>query len=196
MNSLFLIKNYLIQISEGFTNQKWGLTNTTIIILIILIIFTSVLLYFFQKRIKGAKKDIEEQPFIKKNPKEIRDILNNALENRSKFELSFSEAHKLSSNCTLSNITKNSLELELPLNIIPKSSWKNRKVYIYFSVRGDKGGNRLYYFFSSEILSVFSKKNINYLSINFPCFLELKQRRRYFRINVTNKDFDRLIFIF
>ncbi len=195
MNTQFLARSYLAQVSESFITKQWELTGTTLLILEIIALTTLVILliYLIQKRIRTFKRRHASSPFIKKEPKKILDILNKALIDRSKFEVSFSQKQKFSANCSLEDIQKNSLVLELPLNIFPKSNWKGRKIYVYFSVPGEKFGHRTYYFFESEIISFFSKGDINYIIVKIPDYMELKQKRRHFRIEAHNKDFDKII---
>ncbi len=111
---------------------------------------------------------------------------------RSKFELSFSDQPKFAAICTLIDVKKNSLSLELPLKVTPTSEWIGKKIFLYFSISQEKN-KKIFYFFESRILNYFSELNGYYLEIEFPSTMEIKQKRRHFRIEAKNSEFERLM---
>ncbi len=198
MEITFLEKSYLARISESFVNQKWEISDSTVLVLQVIgfLILFSIVISLIQKRRAKKKQALNPSPFAISDRKEIRKIFEKSLEDRSKFELSFSEKHKFSSNCNIVEIKKKSLVLELPMNIVPSSEWKGRNVYLYFSIPTDKSGRRIFYYFESRIITTFSQKDSHFIEIEFPEFLEIKQKRKFFRIWVKNEEFDRIVVYF
>lgn len=174
-----LAKSYLARVSESFINKKWEISDTTVLILesILLIILLCILFYLLQKRYQKKKEEERKNPFTIKKPSEIKKILEQALNERSKFEVSFSKKHKFSSNCSLVELKGKSIVLELPSNIVPTDQWNKRPVYVYFSLSGDKPGIRVYYYFESVVEYFFSKKTFHFIVIKIPGILELKQKK-------------------
>ena len=193
-----LAKNYLARVSESFIYNKWELSDTTILILeiILLLILVSILFYLLQKRNQQKKELEKKQPFIIKKTNEIRRIFEQTLNERSKFEISFSKKHKFFSNCSPVELKKKSIVLELPVNIIPTKEWNKRPVYVYFSISGKRPGVKNYYYFESEIQYFFSKANFHFIVVKLPNILEIKQKRKHFRIEASNKDFEKVVVYF
>ena len=193
-----LAKSYLARISESFIYNKWELSNTTILILeiILLLILVSILFYLLQKRNQEKKELEKKHPFVIKESNEIRRIFEQTLNERSKFEVSFSKKHKFFSHCSPVELKKKSIVLELPVNIVPTKEWNKRPVYVYFSISGKRPGVKNYYYFESEIQSFFSEGNYHFIVVKLPNILEIKQKRRHFRIEASNKDFEKIVVYF
>ena len=193
-----LAKSYLARISESFIYNKWELSNTTILILetILLLILVSILFYLLQKRNQKKKELEKKHPFVIKKNNEIRRIFEQTLNERSKYEVSFSKKHKFFSHCSPVELKKKSIVLELPVNIVPTKEWNKRPVYVYFSISGKRPGVKNYYYFESEIQSFFSEGNYHFIVVKLPNILEIKQKRRHFRIEASNKDFEKIVVYF
>ncbi|GAB6162555.1 hypothetical protein JCM12298_17140 [Desulfothermus naphthae] len=193
-----LAKSYLARISESFIYNKWELSSTTILILeiILIVVLLCIFFYLIQRRYQ-QKKELElKNPFTIKNREEIRRIFDQTLNERSKFEVSFSKKHKFFSNCSPVELKKDSIILELPANIVPTKEWNKRPVYVYFSISGRRPGVKNYYYFESEMLYFFSKSNYHFIVVKLPDILEIKQKRRHFRIEARNNDFEKVVIYF
>ncbi len=159
---------------------------------ITLLIIALILIYILLQRIKRYRRRNKPSPFIKTNKAELREILLTSMTERSKFEMSFSDQPKFAAICTLVDVSRDNLTLELPLNITPTSDWVGKEIFIYFSTSRERT-KRIFYFFSSRILRYYGQGNGYYLEIEFPHFIEIKQKRRHFRIEAKNEEFNRVL---
>ncbi len=195
MGLIFRTQTFLQRISESFVHNKWELSPKAILLihLITLLAIGLILIYIILQRIRIYRQRKKPGPFVKTNKAEIREILLTSMVERSRFELSFSDQPKFAALCTLVDLSGESLTLELPLNITPTSEWIGREIFIYFSTAKERN-KRIFYFFKSKIIRYYNQLKGYYVEIEFPSYIEIKQKRRHFRIEAKNDDFDRVIF--
>lgn len=124
----------------------------------------------------------------------ILDLLQTALDNRSKVDMSFhaesgSEARK-SIFCAINDISSSGMLLELPAMINAKADWIGRRVDCYFQVPYEgKKDRKVFYYFLSRIVEVSETgKSIAVVRVALPDSLVLSQRRSFMRISPPAKD--------
>lgn len=115
--------------------------------------------------------------------KNVVEVLDKALLERSKFEMRFLPAHKArkSTFCTLENITNDTLTLELPSGLNVTSKWIEREVEFYFKVTVKH--QMIFYRFYSEIAGAKRKPgDVSVVMVSIPKVLELQQKRAFLRV--------------
>lgn len=188
MSSIFWADSFFQEISRSFVGKQWTINESTILVfkIVFFVTFLSIILYFFQNSLK--KRKAKHSPFIITNPNEIYKILNDSITYRSTFELSFSDVHVFFAKCTPLKLKEDVIVIELPIDATPQPDWIKRKIYIYLTVFHKK--RRQFYYFESQILSFYSTEDSNYLEIKIPSLIEIRQKRKHFRIDVSLKDFE------
>ncbi len=190
MSSIFGAYNFLEEIKNSFQNKQWTINESTLLVLkfVFFTIFIGVFVYIFQNL--WRKRSLKESPFIISDTFQIYQILEDSLAYRSTFEFSFSEPHTFLVKCSPKKLEKNVITLELPPNIKPTNEWINRKMFVYLTIFYRKRPR--YYFFESQITSHYQVKDFYYIDIKVPSLLEIKQKRKFFRIETSIKDFERI----
>lgn len=114
----------------------------------------------------------------------IMDVMQQALEERSKFEMKFlpSEYTRPVAVCSLEELDASSLTFDLGPDLKATRSWINRMTEFYFRVQGGKK-QHVYYRFASPIVGVRRlTNNVNCIVVEFPETIELQQKRAHLRI--------------
>jgi c-di-GMP-binding flagellar brake protein YcgR len=190
----FLVQseNYFRTIGESMGN--WELNPTAIYLLLSLVsvlIASSILVHMYNKARRKKAPD-PANSFIHKEPADLQLFLQHALQDRSKFEVSFNPDMRTSRICSLLEFDSNTLTLEMPVQEKPPQGWVGKAIYVYFSIPTEQD-QRLYFFFSSQILNITNTQDSYcYLYISFPHKLEQKQRREAFRIEPPTAQISRI----
>ncbi|MGM0425304.1 MAG: hypothetical protein ACQEQX_10360 [Thermodesulfobacteriota bacterium] len=179
----------------GDSMGNWELNPAAIYLLLSLVsavIASCILVHMYNK---ARRKEIPDPGgnFIHKDPDDIHLFLQQALQDRSKFELSLNPNMKTSRICSLLEFDSNTLTLEMPVQgNPPPQGWVGKAIYVYFSIPTEQD-QRLYFFFSSQILDITNTQDSYcYLYISFPRKLEQKQRREAFRIEPPTAQISRI----
>jgi len=116
------------------------------------------------------------------SPTAIRDLLNKAIEQRSKFEMKFLpvEPGRPHTYCFLDSIEATSLVFELPAHVQPSKRWIDRPVDFIFKLSDDKLS---FFRFPAAIVGARrSESRLPTLQVVFPEKLEMQQNRGVMRI--------------
>ncbi len=188
--TLTTTRDFFRSISESFIG--WSVNKTSLFILLFVSIFILItaVIHFFLTRI--ARKKAKKSEFLIVEPSIVSAILDQALQDRSTFLVSLNPESSYSLKCSIEDIISDGIILELPTYIKNvKQQIIGRKAYVTFSVPYKK--QRIFYFFSSTIMSVFKRDKYIFIRIEFPSWLELRQKRNFLRIEVSSEDFEDLI---
>ncbi len=119
----------------------------------------------------------------------IRAILNDAVLTRSRMDVRFSVGEmRTSMACSLTEVSAESLFLEIPFGIHPTPSWQGREIVAYFHIT-PKNAAAVFYSFHSPIVNVYpSETDISRIEVALPTALDLSQRRRHFRLELPSAD--------
>ncbi len=174
-------------ISENVRN--WEVTPEAAYLMLVLAAFIVFIIFLGHVYNKSQRQSGQgaTQLFTRQDPEDIYLFLQQAFEDRSKFEISFNPDMTRTSICALLDFDMQELVLELPASIGPEKSWKGRGIYVYFSIPLDVQ-QRLYFFFNSEILQLAPLDDSAYqMTISFPEYLEQKQRREFLRLDLCSE---------
>lgn len=178
----FLAANYFEEISRNLTN--WQLNTAAVAVLSVLfgLLVLVVLLSMLLKAFRGSS-GIGKPVFQVDSPSEIEALFEQAIDDRSKFELNFDPKSKFQSICSLVSIQSDGLVLEPPGNVVPKQSWVGRTVYLYFSVPQGKN-KRIFYHFISQVTDIikYNPQRV-FLQISQPATVQQKSKRNLYRID-------------
>lgn len=121
-------------------------------------------------------------------PEEIVGILDQAMENRSRIDISFhaTQGNRQTIACSLSDLSRG-VTLELPPGINPSQSWTGREMDCYFRVPR-KNRTPYFYRFVSTIASIEKKGAFEYLILKTPDRVELGQKRKHLRLSLPATD--------
>lgn len=140
-----------------------------------------LLLFMLLLYLRPRKAYIPQDWILEKE--EIRFIINQALNQRAKFELQFTmdgETRRPALRCSGLEVEGDNLILETSgLNTL-SPRWAGRKVDCFFMVR--KRENYLFYAFTSTITHIKLSKDVCFINIALPEKLEGRQKRSYLRI--------------
>lgn len=173
-------QSYFRAISQNL--KGWEINETSLYILAFtaLAILISLFVSLISKRLSSSRM-IPDDVFTITSPKEIGLLFLAALNNRSKFEISFDPESRQSTNCTLTELKSRKIILELPQAITPTKGWIGRSIYTYFGL--PQGKNKMnFYFFQTKIQDIFTKNGYFFLQAPLPNQIEIKQKRRHLRI--------------
>lgn len=175
-------QDYFRAIGESL--GSWELNPSAIYLLLALVatvLASSILVHMYNKARRKKLPD-PSSSFVHSDPEDIQLFLQHALQDRSKFEVSFNPSMKRPRICSLLDFTSDSLLLEMPIQEQPPANWQDKQVHIYFSIPATQN-QRLYFSFLSQIRE-FSASQDGYchLQVLFPQKLEQKQRRGAFRL--------------
>ncbi len=115
----------------------------------------------------------------------IREILEIALDQRSKFELRFlpTDHSRRATACTLLDIGVETLLLEPPAYVEAGQHWMGREIECFFRVNEDRG-QISFYRFTSTVQSVsYSPQGLAQVELEFPKLLHNHQKRGFLRIS-------------
>lgn len=121
------------------------------------------------------------------DPQAILDVLENALLNRAKIELSFrqKDSKRRSVACSIEEVGPEGIVLELPAGIAPGPAWIGRSMEAFFRIGRDTTGRgrRIFYHFSTEIISLpRGRRNFARLGLAVPEKMVLSQKRAFLRM--------------
>lgn len=116
-------------------------------------------------------------------PEQIREILGDALAQRSKFELQFTHgeaSRRPALRCSAHEMDSGSITLEATGLSSLSRHWIGRETCCFFSIRN----RELFRFFAftSTVTGIFTRDNICYVTIAMPEKIETRQKRSYLRI--------------
>ena len=177
--------SYFQAISRSF--ESWELNTTAAFMLcgVFGAIGLSIGVFFLHRRF--ASHPGAQSAFTVSNPEEIETILFKALEDRSKFEISFGPKSKTHTACSLVSFSPQGLVLELPGHIVPAEDWVGRELRIFFSIPWSRK-RRLHYTFSASILDLEQQGEFFRLQLPFPAQIEQQQKRRHLRLDLGLQD--------
>lgn len=122
-------------------------------------------------------------------PKDIARILTEAMDHRSRIDLSF---HPITTtrqtiSCSLFDLSERGVILELPLGVGPTEGWIGKLMVCYFRIPRE---NREPYFytFASTVTGLRQAGELYHLTLAVPTRVELGQKRRHLRLEVPPKD--------
>jgi hypothetical protein len=119
------------------------------------------------------------------DPGRIRAILDQALENRARVDVSFYDPKRTrkAMPCALLKVSDQTLTLEPPARIKLGQSWMGRVVKCYFGVPAGEGEKKIFYIFTAEIKGVKRRKDgTAVLQVGLPERLVMGQKRQFLRI--------------
>lgn len=121
------------------------------------------------------------------DPQAILDVLENALINRAKIELSFRQrdSKRRSAACSIEEVGPSGLVLELPEGIAPGPAWIGRQVEGFFRIGRDNTGKerRIFYHFSTTIAFLPpGRRRAARLGLAVPEKMVLSQKRAFLRM--------------
>jgi len=117
------------------------------------------------------------------DPTAIRNTINLAVIQRSKFELQFAmegEARRPALRCTAVNLNEKDFTLEASGLTTLSTRWEGRPVDCFFMIRNREA--YLFYAFTTSITSIKVIKDICLIKLTLPAKLETRQKRSYLRI--------------
>ncbi len=183
-------REFFRSISRNFVS--WTINETSLFILSILLFLISLSLVIYLILNKIAQKKAKTDFFTISDPSTIMEILNQAMIDRSSFQLFLNPESAYSLKCSLEEVTSYDMVLELPSYIRAiKPQMVGRKVYVIFGIPYKK--QMIFYYFTSKIISSFKKDDYLFLRIEIPNSLELRQKRNFLRIETRPEDFIDLI---
>jgi len=181
--------SYFQAISRSFHSWELNTTAAWTLCGVFGAIGLSVGVYFLHRRF--ASSPWAKSAFSVDKPEEIQTIFLKALEDRSKFEMSFSPQSKPHAACTLVGFTPQELALELPGHIAPGPDWIGRELCIFFSIPWSRK-RRVYYTFSAQIHSIAEHGEFYRLHLPLPSRIEQQQKRRHLRLDIGIQDVSHL----
>lgn len=185
-------RNFLDQVRGGFSSTG---ISYDIVVYVLIVLFGAVALFFMGKGVnlliaRFRSRDIPSDWIV--NKQQINEILNKALDLRSKFEMKFMPADfsRRATICSLLEVSAQSLSLELDMNVSATKRWLNRDVEFFFRVPGTKSGGMTFYHFSSVVSGIKrASAGESILIVDFPDKIELNQKRSFLRLEPPSQYF-------
>lgn len=147
-----------------------------------------VLLYGLWKLIRGDDES-KQMSGTTVLPKDISRILTEAMDHRSRIDLSFHPitTSRQTMSCSLFDISPQGVILEMPLGVNPSTSWIDKLMVCYFRIPREKKPP-YFYTFVSNVAGTHQKGEIHYLTLAVPAKIELGQKRKHLRLEVPSTD--------
>ncbi len=191
MQTLFLAQSvdqtadYFAEISRSFATLSDRNQLPTQAILILLVVVLLLVAAIIVMRIR-AKRTPGYVPYgWAFTPEQIRDTLNLALDQRSKFEMQFhtQAGNRRITYCSPSEIRSDAIWLQVDTSgSTTGQGWKGRKVDCYFRVWNDKRV-QTHYMFTSDIIDARSQgETLLLVGVALPERLEQRQKRASLRV--------------
>ena len=185
---------YLDQVLSEFTAM--GLKSSTILgaLVVLAAVALLVALYYYLQAQKAKARAKRPPVGWVTEQRTILDLMDLALQKRSKFEVSFStdgDDRRRTVHCGFSDYTPERLTLELPAGVQPGRHWVGRELDCFFRLGYRSHGKQrsVFYHFQSVILDVSAgERSIATIKAAFPEHLELSQKRQFMRIAPPSTD--------
>ncbi len=177
-------RSYLESVKKGFGSL--GVDLDTLMYLGI-VVLAAIALYLAGKAYNSLKSRLRRGDFpaywIVRRP-EIQCILQQALDQRSKFEIKFlpSDYARPIATCSLEKINQHALQFDIGPEVSVSKRWLNRTVEFYFRIQGGKR-QHVYYRFTSPVVGVkrLGDRGSLFL-VEPPPKIELQQKRAFLRL--------------
>ncbi len=164
--------------STGFSPELFYILLLILCVLILLSLGYGISLFL-------KKKEKYTGVISVSTPKKVRELLTEAMTKRCKFELLFDShsSKKESIHCTLMDITKDELVLDLPFAINDTLNLTRKRVTCYFYLPAKKDFF-VFYNFSSQTITTYQKEGqLLQLTIALPESITLGQKRNFLRVH-------------
>jgi hypothetical protein len=176
---------FLNEIKESF-QQLWHSPEALPYLLATLLaIFFVVLLGLLYNRFARHRYKNVLPPGWYVDADKIQEILEVALEQRSKFELRFlpTDYTRRAAACALLDIGAETLTLEPPTYVEAGQNWVDREIECFFRINEERG-QVFFYRFTSTIQAVsYAPQDIARVEVEFPKLLHNHQKRGFLRIS-------------
>lgn len=160
----------------------WDIINALLLVFGLVAVLYLLGRAFNEIRARLRNRDIPAHWIVKKP--EIRRILQQALDQRSKFEMKFlpSDYARPVAVCSLIDFDDASLSFEIGRDVQATKRWMEKTAEFFFSLRGPKK-NQIFYRFTGPIVGIKRlPDNVSSLLIAYPDKIELQQKRAFLRL--------------
>jgi hypothetical protein len=175
-----------------YTFGDWGLVPGMIAVItttLVAAIAVALFGFWLNRIISGRRPEHKPSNWIT-NDNEVRNVLENALAQRAKMELSFVQsATGVSVDCSFIEMSAQALLLEAPGHLQISEDWIGRRVNCMFGLLISKqSGMVRFHVFESEILGVKrTGSDFIHLSVALPDKLIVQQKRGHLRVEPPSK---------
>jgi len=171
----------------------WNLDPDEVVLAIFIVLaIVSVVagLVIYVKFIRKPEEYVS--PGLISDPQDIIEKLDQAIVQRSKFEFGFQadvDQNPLA-RCTILDVGEQNFNIELPGYIQATPEWIKKTIYCFFNLKAKKGSlHPVFYYMSTTIEGLSSAgDDRTIVTLKIPAELEIKQKRRHLRLDVTPAD--------
>jgi len=176
--------SFLKGVKGGF--QSLGI-EPKMVYYILLVLVAAGSLYLIVRLVEALRRRLRPEAlpaYMIGTRERIAEILQQAMDQRSKFEMRFlpSEYTRPVAVCSLLEYDARRLQFELDTAATPGGGWEGRLCEFYFRVKGDKK-QYIYYRFTGTVTGLKTgRSGAHVMEIAFPETLELQQKRAHLRL--------------
>lgn len=178
----------LRQISMAFGESGGHQPEGSLIVTTAALVGAVILGYALWRRSGGgAGWDRQSGTTVKR--REISTILEQALLNRSRIDLSFHPiiTSRQTISCSLFELSDAGVTLEMPIGVEPSESWLGRLMVCYFRIPRENKPP-YFYTFVSPVTATRKQGDLHYVVLDIPAKVELGQKRRHLRLEIPPQD--------
>ncbi len=173
--SIWEVKRFFLERNMDIASMK-----EAIIVLGAIVVLLCLLIAYFSFRNR-------HRPYVPQDwiiePKEIQAVIQNALDQRAKFELQFAShdgSRRPALRCSGVDIQNKLLVVEATGLTSLSDRWAGKTVDCFFMVLGRE--NNIFHAFTTTISSIQVVKNLCFIRLHMPQRIESRQKRSYLRI--------------